>query len=47
MQTSSSRLCALLFLALVLPAAYGAEESMEDPWLWLEEVDGEKALAWV
>ena len=37
---------ALLALCLLLPAA-AALGADEDPYLWLEEVDGEKALAWV
>ena len=37
---------ALLLLILLLATTAGfAEET--DPYLWLEEVDGEEALAWV
>ena len=41
-------LAAVLFLAaaFALPAVQ-AREAPEDPFLWLEEVEGEKALAWV
>jgi prolyl oligopeptidase len=36
----------LLALALLLPAAVLADPG-EDPYLWLEEIEGEEALAWV
>ena len=36
----------VLCAALLFPAC-GAEEPAGDPFLWLEEVEGEKALAWV
>ena len=36
---------ALFILFLLLPAAALAQEP--DPYLWLEEVDGAKAIAWV
>ena len=35
-----------LALALLLPAAVLADPG-EDPYLWLEEIEGEEALAWV
>ena len=35
-----------LVLALAVPFMATAE-SNEDPYIWLEEVDGEKPLAWV
>lgn len=34
-------------LAVVLAAGLAAAAEPDDPFLWLEEVDGEKALAWV
>ena len=41
-------LAAALFLAAACPLpAVQAGEAPEDPFLWLEEVEGEKALAWV
>jgi len=44
MQSSVGLLVAVLTVALV-PAVVRAEG--EDPWLWLEDVEGDKALAWV
>ncbi len=37
----------ILFLALTVPARAAIETVSDDPWLWLEEVDGINALAWV
>ena len=34
-------------LALTILSACSAEQGVEDPYLWLEEVEGEEALAWV
>ena len=36
----------LILLSVVLTAAVAVAEA-DDPYLWLEEVDGEKALEWV
>ena len=36
----------LLLAAILLPAAAGLADDT-DPYLWLEEVEGEKALEWV
>lgn len=33
--------------ALLGPPSLAAQETAEDPFLWLEEVEGERALAWV
>lgn len=35
------------FLVLVVLAGCSQEHRVEDPYLWLEEVEGERALAWV
>jgi prolyl oligopeptidase len=37
----------LTLLPMPLPVAANAATDSEDPYLWLEEVEGEKALAWV
>lgn len=37
----------VLLLALAKPAALGAQQADDDPWLWLEEVEGARAMAWV
>lgn len=34
-------------LVLTILSACSAEQGVEDPYLWLEEVEGEEALAWV
>lgn len=44
--SSSPRTHALFFTLLLLLATFAVQES-SDPYLWLEEVEGEKALAWV
>ncbi len=36
-----------IVLALATLTACSPKESIEDPYLWLEEVEGEAALAWV
>jgi prolyl oligopeptidase len=36
----------LLIAAILIPAAAGLADDT-DPYLWLEEIDGEKALEWV
>lgn len=43
------RAAALFFAAFAATAAYAADKSnpMEDPYIWLEDVHGEKPLAWV
>ena len=38
---------ALLSISLLASAAVLAGDGPDDPWLWLEEVEGEKALDWV
>jgi len=40
-------LLSILAIGLFLPAAAIAADTTEDPYLWLEEIDGEKALDWV
>jgi len=40
-----SRLCAILALMLLVAVPGAAKD--DDPYLWLEEVEGKKALAWV
>ena len=40
-------LSASLLCALLLPCAAAVALADDDPYLWLEEVEGEKALAWV
>ncbi|MDH3427896.1 MAG: S9 family peptidase, partial [Gemmatimonadota bacterium] len=52
MRTSSSILLALLALTPTALAAQDqmvapAEQQVDDPYVWLEEVEGEEALAWV
>jgi len=42
-----SRLAALLALTLLMSLAASARAQDDDPNLWLEEVDGKKALEWV
>ncbi len=37
----------VVFLLVSVPAVAGEGGDADDPWLWLEEVEGEKALAWV
>jgi len=44
---SPIRLLAAIALAVVMPGLIHAEGSMTDPYLWLEEVEGAKALDWV
>ena len=44
--SAKARLAAVSFAASLAFGAVMAAES-EDPFLWLEEVKGEKALAWV
>jgi prolyl oligopeptidase len=45
---SASRLalCALAFLAFLLPAARAADAMNDDPFLWLEDVSGARSLDW-
>lgn len=45
--TLCSRACLLALLALLALSACGSEAPETDPYLWLEEVEGEQALAWV
>ncbi|WP_411819158.1 prolyl oligopeptidase family serine peptidase [Hyphococcus formosus] len=40
-------LSAAALFALIFPVTAGAEQDAEDPFLWLEEVEGESALNWV
>jgi len=44
---SPVRLLAAIALAVVMPGLIHAGGSMSDPYLWLEEVEGSKALDWV
>ena len=37
----------IIFFCIFVTTAVSALESGEDPHLWLEEIDGDKALAWV
>jgi prolyl oligopeptidase len=38
---------AVALVTAVAVASEPADEAVQDPWLWLEEVEGEKALDWV
>lgn len=41
------RLAYAVLIPVALTIAAGAAAKDEDPYLWLEEVDGRKALQWV
>ena len=42
----TQRLLLLVLAALAIPVRSAAQET-DDPYLWLEEVEGERAMAWV
>ena len=47
MQTRSLLIVVLLALVSIASGSPVAAENLEDPWQWLEQVEDEKALAWV
>ena len=47
MRTLRPLMAAILVAVISLPVATTIFAGDEDPYLWLEEVEGEKALEWV
>jgi hypothetical protein len=45
--TTMTRLIAAILLGALATAATAQEAEMDDPYVWLEDIEGKKALDWV